>query len=73
MLPFRGCTQINLFVRQGFSDRSPLDHCVPKYVRQVSDAGNAGARHRPDMGGLGDAAFRIEVNTKRPGYFAYSF
>jgi len=25
------------------------------------------------MGGLGDAAFGIEVNTKRPGYFAYSF
>jgi hypothetical protein len=25
------------------------------------------------MGGLGDAAFRIEVNTKRSGYFAYSF
>ena len=25
------------------------------------------------MGGLGDTAFRIEVNTKRPGYFAYNF
>src|SRR3954469_17237049 len=62
----RGCTQINPLVRQVFSDRSPLDHCVPKYVRQVSDAGMPAQDISPAWEDWADAASRIKVNTKRP-------